>query len=114
MGNHATIHVYYGPEHEIAAFCDQHLQDGDALLTYRDRSTTGVREHGGSLISDGWVLSYPDGDEDIIGVWDISQANEAYAKAQEYFARWRTDQAEDSARSAGKLIDIREYRKPRE
>ena len=64
-----TIHVYYGPDQEIAAFVDQHLREGDALLTYRSGSTTRAGDERGKLIPDGWVLSYNGGDEHI--VWSL-------------------------------------------
>lgn len=84
-----TIHVYYGPDHEITAFVDEHLREGDALLSYRHHSTTNARDERGDAIPDGWILTYPDGDEEIVGAWDIDGVDQAVNRSKELLTRWR-------------------------
>lgn len=78
------IHVYYGPDHEMVDWLDQ-LPPGAYILTYRDSSTTGARGKG-QRVPDGWVLDTGDGDEYIVGAWDLD-VDQAVAKAQDYLLR---------------------------
>lgn len=83
-----TIHVYYGPDHELVEWLD-HLPDGDYFLTYRGWSTkSGSSRVAGKRvrIPDGWVLDTRDGDEHIVGAWDLD-VDEAVQRAQDYLGR---------------------------
>jgi len=96
MAGDINIHVDYSPEYGAVTF----NTDREPILTYRTRSTTGeaardyqtgqpdaatglVREDDFEVI-DGWVLHTPDGQEWILGCWDLDDVDDAMAKARGY------------------------------
>jgi hypothetical protein len=60
---------------------------GEPILHYRTGSTTKARDDRRQLIPDGWVLAYGDGDEWIVGAWDLDGVDDAVAKAKEHLRR---------------------------
>jgi hypothetical protein len=80
-----NVHVYQGPDHEVADWYDENNPNREPVLTYRDTNTTGARVKG-RLTPDGWVLDIGDGDEWIVGAWDVDTAPVAAAKD---YLRWQ-------------------------
>ncbi len=81
MSDGPIVHVYYGPDHEIAAFCDS--INREPVLSYRATNTTGAMVDGRPL-PDGWVLTTADGEEWIVGAWEIDGVDDAVVKAQQH------------------------------
>ncbi|MGA9614323.1 MAG: hypothetical protein WA622_27030 [Mycobacterium sp.] len=82
------IHVDYSSENEeppprgkLLTFDDT---NGEPILRYRGWSTTRNR------FPDGWVLDTADGDEYIVGAWDLD-LDQAVTRAQEHLARMAAD-----------------------
>lgn len=91
MGSNPTVHVFYGRDHDIATFADS--VNGEPLVFYRDACTTQATDSDGRPLPDGWVLSLGDGDEWIIGAWDIDGVDVAVSKAGEYLQHRAGDDA---------------------
>lgn len=80
-----TIYVDYNPDHTALVFNDA----GDPILAYRSSNTTGARV-GGRLVADGWVLHTADGEEYIVGAWDLDGVDDAVAEAKAWLSRMRS------------------------
>lgn len=80
-----TIHVDYNPDHTAWVFNDT----GDPILAYRSWGTTGARV-GDHLVADGWVLHTADGEEYIVGAWDLDGVEDAVAKAKAWLSRMQS------------------------
>jgi hypothetical protein len=78
-----TIHVDYNPDHSAMTFNDA----GEPILTYRTSCTTKARDTNGRPLPDGWVLHTSDGDEWIVGAWDLDGVDDAVAKAKDWLRR---------------------------
>lgn len=83
MENEVPIHVDYNPEHSAMRFDP----DGEPVLAYRTECTTGAKDSDGRPLPDGWVLHTSDGDEWIVGAWDLDGVDDAVAKARGWLAK---------------------------
>jgi hypothetical protein len=76
-----TIHVDYNPEHSPMTMQDT---NGEPILHYRAGSTTKATDRQGRLVPDGWVLTTADGDEWIVGAWDLDGVDDAVVRAKQH------------------------------
>lgn len=77
MSQAPTVHVDFNPEHAALTFDDT---KGEPILAYQTSSSTGLSH------PDGWVLYTADGDQWIVGSWDIDGVDEAVAKAKKHIS----------------------------
>lgn len=83
-----TVHVFFGPDHEVAAFINKNLIDGDGVLSY----CRGAVDRKGEPIPDGWALFF--GTKDAVNRWfiglsDTNDLETAVSEAKRYLRQYR-------------------------
>jgi hypothetical protein len=83
--NPINVHVDTRPEHDAMTFAET---NGEPILSFRQGSTTGLKDEHGKPLPDGWILYTEDGEQRIMASRFRDGVDEVIHDAQEWLRRY--------------------------
>jgi hypothetical protein len=80
-----NVHIDTRPEHDAMTFAET---NGEPILSFREASTTGLKDAHGKPLPDGWILYTEDGEQQIMASRFRDDVDEVVADAKEYLRRY--------------------------